>query len=275
MLAGARDPEQTEADERGTTPAVTTDYRFAPVPEELAYDPEISGNAVKLYAILARHGMDPEHCFPSHARIAAKAGLSDRSIGRILGELEDAGWISKRARFTEAGARTSDGYHVHSRRAQERAHHAEERGTPAHESVEPPAHESAINESKLNESNTNDNALVLVEDALPVADDGFETFWKAYPRKTAKAGARKVWARAVKACKQQHPEYTPGAIIDGAIRYAEDPNRDDRYTAHATTWLNQERWNDPALPSRTGNRAQERVADNRGVLGNFLTGGQK
>jgi hypothetical protein len=33
-------------------------------------------------------------------------------------------------------------------------------------------------------------------------------------------------------------------IIEGAKRFAQDPNRQDEFTAHASTWLNQERWSD-------------------------------
>jgi hypothetical protein len=80
------------------------------------------------------------------------------------------------------------------------------------------------------------------------ADDlaSFEAFWQAYPRKTAKGDARKAWPTAVKAAGGTGP------IIAGAARYAADPNRDPSYTAHASTWLRAERWDDPPLPPRRG-----------------------
>lgn len=81
--------------------------------------------------------------------------------------------------------------------------------------------------------------------------DAFDRFWTAYPRKTAKGAARKAWPRAVKAAGD------PELIIAGATRYAADPNRDQRYTAHASTWLNAERWGDEPEPPRAG-RAQAR-----------------
>lgn len=33
-------------------------------------------------------------------------------------------------------------------------------------------------------------------------------------------------------------------IIGGAKRYRDNPRRSPEYTAHATTWLNQRRWED-------------------------------
>lgn len=40
------------------------------------------------------------------------------------------------------------------------------------------------------------------------------------------------------------------AILAGAIRYREDPNRVDEYTQHAATWLNGDGWEDDPLPFR-------------------------
>lgn len=88
-------------------------------------------------------------------------------------------------------------------------------------------------------------------------DDSFEQFWTAYPRKTAKGAARKAWPAAVKAAE------SPEQIIAGAARYAADPNRDDRYTAHASTWLRAERWGDEPEPPRAGRAPAQRIDTNR------------
>ncbi len=157
------------------------------------------------------------------------------------------------------------------KRASERAPHASERGGGHAETRGGATQERVTNESQDKESPSNE-ILPAPTSLIPdPEEESFERFWKAYPRKTAKAAARKVWKRALKACAKEHPNYTPGAIIDGAIRYAEDPNREDLYTTHASTWLNQERWNDPLLPPRGGNRAQNRddanMAAARAVLG--------
>lgn len=82
----------------------------------------------------------------------------------------------------------------------------------------------------------------------PAADEAFDRFWAAYPRKAGKGQARKAWAKAVKATD-------PEAVIAGAQRYArERAGQDQQYTAHPATWLNGERWTDqPALaPAASG-----------------------
>jgi len=81
-------------------------------------------------------------------------------------------------------------------------------------------------------------------DGARAADDGgaaFERFWAAYPRHVAKEAARKAFARAIK------NGVDADTMIAGAQRYAvERKSEPPRYTAHAATWLNGRRWDDPS-----------------------------
>ncbi len=74
---------------------------------------------------------------------------------------------------------------------------------------------------------------------------GFDAFWDAYPRHVGKLDARHAWDRAVKRVK-------PKVLIDGATRFANDPNLplDKNFIPHPSTWLNQGRWDDEPLPPR-------------------------
>ena len=72
----------------------------------------------------------------------------------------------------------------------------------------------------------------------------FDAFWTAYPRKTAKGAATAAWVKALK-------KATAEEIIKAAHAYRDDPNRDEGFTAHASTWLNQERWLDGPLPQKS------------------------
>jgi hypothetical protein len=68
--------------------------------------------------------------------------------------------------------------------------------------------------------------------------DRFDEFWSAYPRKVDKGHARKAWAKAAKTTD-------PQVIIDAAVCFAAKmANADQKFIAHATTWLNGERWLD-------------------------------
>lgn len=74
--------------------------------------------------------------------------------------------------------------------------------------------------------------------------DQFEAFWSSYPLKVGKKAAFDAFKRAVRTSKVSE-------ICLGAARFAADPNRDDAFTPHASTWLNGARWDDPPLPDRT------------------------
>jgi hypothetical protein len=78
------------------------------------------------------------------------------------------------------------------------------------------------------------------------SDSDFNLFWAIYPRKEAKGAARTAF---MKACKKASLD----EIIEGAKRFAADPNRQPEFTAHASTWLNQERWTDTPLPGKSSN----------------------
>jgi len=71
----------------------------------------------------------------------------------------------------------------------------------------------------------------------------FERFWNTYPRKTAKGAATGAWIKALKKASAQE-------IITAAESYRDDPNREEGFTAHASTWLNQERWSDGPIPQK-------------------------
>jgi len=72
----------------------------------------------------------------------------------------------------------------------------------------------------------------------------FDNFWSVYPRKTAKGAATASWVKALK-------KATAEEIIKAAEAYRDDPNREEGFTAHASTWLNQERWLDGSLPQKS------------------------
>lgn len=73
--------------------------------------------------------------------------------------------------------------------------------------------------------------------------EAFEQFWKTYPRREGKRKAAAAFDRALKRAPLE-------TIMDGAARYANDPNRVDQYTKHAERWLNSDGWDDDPLPER-------------------------
>lgn len=73
------------------------------------------------------------------------------------------------------------------------------------------------------------------------SDPLFDEFWTAYPRKTDKGNARKAWDKALKKTSAR-------TIILAAAALA-TTNPDPKFTAHPSTWLNGERWDDQIGPA--------------------------
>jgi hypothetical protein len=68
----------------------------------------------------------------------------------------------------------------------------------------------------------------------------FEDFWRAYPRRVGRGAAVKSWDKMTKALK-----IAPSDILKGCHAYAAAMRgKDIQYVAHASTWLNQQRWLD-------------------------------
>lgn len=77
----------------------------------------------------------------------------------------------------------------------------------------------------------------------------FDEFWNHFPRKVGKDKARTAYESA---CKRATEE----TILQGAIRFANDPNLPEKqFIPHPTTWLNRGGWDDEPLPPRTDGRA--------------------
>jgi hypothetical protein len=65
----------------------------------------------------------------------------------------------------------------------------------------------------------------------------FETFWKLYPRHDGKSEAQKAYVKALR--KIKHSD-----LMDALEKYIGHNTKHSIIFAHASTWLNQERWTD-------------------------------
>ena len=197
--------------------------------------PSIYG--VMVYGALASH-QGKGGIYPSRQTLAAEAQCSVRKVADALNELEQLGAIARVRRLNARGQATNgyvlnpsgelgddEGFEVEAPRALTggvEAHGALGGGTS--EQIAP-----LIEEEPLKK-----NALEL-----------FDEFWDAYPRHVAKAAARTKFVGLAKTVNLE-------VVVAGARAYAADPNLPEpTFIPHPTTWLNQGRWEDEALPKRS------------------------
>lgn len=223
------------------------------------------GSASKKLLLLTLASYADEHwaCWPSQVTLAEVTELGERTVRRLLAEMEDDGLLRREERRRADGYRTSDRIIL---RPPPAIVAAEPEPSPTDDNLTgQPVHISpatmagqelpvGTTRRTLPENARGQLSLVAASQppAAPAVPRGtpstgplldFEAFWAVYPRKAGKRAAREAWAKAVKRAN-------PADIIAGAVRYRDDPNRDDAYTKYPQGWLNADRWEDDPLPDR-------------------------
>lgn len=199
--------------------------------------------------------------WPSVSTLSTYAGIAERNVRAGLAKLQAAGWIEVHrneggTRNTRADRRTNL-YVVDYDRLTARGDATIPPSPPTGGSLDPSRGDPDVRHGGIPGSGERDleqdreqdvkTTLDVVElDATTSA--AFDAFWSAYPRKVGKRTARTAFDRAAK----RAPSLS--TIVRGAVVYRDDPNRTDEFTAHPTTWLNRDGWDDAPLPARTHGR---------------------
>lgn len=76
-----------------------------------AWEQETDGPAMQIILVALADFADEEHsCWPSMAKLAARARISERTVKRVLRDLETAGYFVRRRRYVAFGKRSNDRY---------------------------------------------------------------------------------------------------------------------------------------------------------------------
>jgi hypothetical protein len=207
-------------------------------------------------------------CDPSYDLLVKEVGISKRSIVRLVALLKRVGWLGVK--------RGGDGHtnsYVLLWSAKAPAHQEPFRSatTLAHQkpfrSATALAHQkdsevptgvfrsakSGISEvphggtqtTNLTTKKRREESLSPFFAATAGREGEFEDFWTAFPRKVAKATARKAFDAAIKGGAE------PVTVIAAARRYGKErAGQPPRYTKHPTTWLQGQCWLDEPMADR-------------------------
>lgn len=166
-----------------------------------------------ILVILGNYADENGSCYPSYSHLAKIVGLKDSSgVKKTIKEFEKLGLLRVENRRSDNGGFTSNRYHLTLGGGYEttRVVEAQREGVR-----EPP--------------NTKEHTKKYSRD--------FEEFWKAYPRKVAKAHAYKSFTKIKK-------EEWKKVIFAARLLAIELKGTEEKFIPHPTTWLNQERWTD-------------------------------
>lgn len=240
------------------------------LPDDLAFHPDLTLAALRCYAYLQGEAARAvEVVGKTQDEIAEATGLAARSVARPLKWLEETGWITRDVvRFGTVSLRTDYIVHVDSPRADlARMDHAEKRGDDraAERAVPNPQISIGIEEP----DDTTRAASARVGRAALTIGDGFDEWWKLYPRKVAKPAALRAWCKAVTRC--DGIEFLLGDMAGRVGRWETWPKGDQQYIPHPATFLNRDEWNDE-LPQERSRRQPGAVAKSKVVPGEIDQG---
>jgi hypothetical protein len=239
------------------------------VPHWIMRHEKITGNALRLYLQLRSYAGSKEIAWPSKKTLATDLLLSTPTIEASLSILQSIGCIEISARFHPDGRQTSNLYRVlwHEPNEISLDGYLENLGGDPLNNLDgdplkmldgDPLKKLGTN-LYLNEPRQIEPKPIEPIHAKPreksKLDLSFDEFWSAYPRRSGKIKAKDAFRKASKECD-------PSEIIAGAQAFADDPNRQEEFTPHPATWLNQGRWEDDPLPERgTGQPSKTEAND--------------
>lgn len=185
-------------------------------------------------------------CYPSVKRLSEGCSCDRSTIFRHLKKAEEKGFVEKRKRNVKGQEWAGNEYRALMPSPDLFANKKEEKGIPENKgsqkttcrSVQLKGSQSAtggVAQSDTNSPIELSNELSNKKE-LKSSDIFFEEFWKEYPTKIKKEVARKAYQKAL--AKSSHEK-----IMQGLKAYKANKPVYQAF-AHATSWLNAERWND-------------------------------
>lgn len=209
------------------------DDQFAQIPNSWLRDSRLSLKAIGLLAQIMTHVPGWNMSINS---LAQRNNVGRDQIRTAIQELEEFGYLKREqsredGKFAETIWRTSDPTEI-----------------PLSENS------TTVNPTTKNTITKEDQ---IKNNERTYSDSQFEEFWNLYPKKVDKGAAIRAFRKASK-------NHDLALVIDGAKRYAEDPNLPDKqFIKNPATWLNAESWNNGPLPKRktTDSKALEEWAN--------------
>lgn len=239
------DTTKTAPEERANEPQY-----WAVIPSPVRYDQNLTPSEKLLYGEISSLTNKTGYCFAANAYFAELYGLTERTIRRMLADLQEYGYI-----------RIEDG---NGGRLRRRIYAGVNPLSPAapnpDKNVREPGQKCPGNPDKNVRRN---NKYINQENNPPKAPQGagadiwdkeaWDRFWAIYPRKVDKAKAIRAWNKLQADRKLMQ-------IMSAALkaqRASEEWRRDNgRAIPYPSTWLNNRRWEDeledftPAAPAR-------------------------
>ncbi len=231
---------------------------WAVLPAAVRYDPDLPPNAKLLYAELSALANFTGFCYAGNRHFVKVFGFDERTVRRLLNDLCEHGYIQV---FVDRDPKNNAvvGRRIYCGINPLQSVDVSACGAlPSGRNCPHPSGQKCPDPSGQNcpHNNININNITPItplqgetqkrkqpskrKELVPWKRDRFEGFWELYPRKTNKQAAIRAWDK-LQASDELLAEM--GAKLLLLIRYSPDW-QDKKYIPHASTFLNNARWND-------------------------------
>ena len=205
---------------------------YANIPATVRYDKRLTPNAKLLYGEITALCNQEGYCWAMNAYFADLYGVSKTSISAWIGNLKEAGHITVQMNYKEGSKHILNRYiRILGEGIQDNLH------TPTRK-LDDPIQDIFVDNSTIN---TTSNITVN-----SIGD--FDLFWKFYPRKASKDAARKAWNKL-------NPDQNIMKMIADNVRERVEKGEwrkdNQSFILHASTYLNQKRWEDEVVDQQT------------------------
>lgn len=222
---------------------------WSSVPNWVIRSTVLKGSEKLLYIALLNHADQHGNSWPSLKRLSEEVGASRNTILKHLDRLAELGLVVKRKRERDDGGNASNLYHVNVWAPEPELHHPSTSNEPPPSShMNYPGSSEVLEEYPEKKTQLEDTSPPLGAGEIDPPPDGFDEFYRAYPRKMKPGDARKAF--------KQMTRTTPArVIIEAAREYAARPDLPERqFIPYPASWLRAEAWKNEPDPPKKSNR---------------------
>ena len=208
---------------------------YAILTADVRYDKTLKPLARLLFAEITALCNKEGYCWASNQYFADLYEVDKTTVSGWIGQLKTRGYITVQLEYKEGSKQILNRYiKINGEGIDEMIN------TPLQNDVYPIDQKTKVNTTVNTTKNITVNSI-----------GDFDSFWTFYPRKAGKEAARKAWA------KLRPDEHIMQLILDNVrerVEKGEWRKDNQSFILHASTYLNQKRWEDEVLDQQTQKR---------------------
>ena len=208
---------------------------YAILTADVRYDKTLKPLARLLFAEITALCNKEGYCWASNQYFADLYEVDKTTVSGWIGQLKTRGYLTVQLEYKEGSKQILNRYmKINGEGIDEIIN------TPLQKDVDPIDQKTKVNTKTNTKTNITVNSI-----------GDFDSFWRFYPRKAGKEAARKAWL------KLRPDMHIMQMILDNVkerVEKGEWRKDNQSFILHASTYLNQKRWEDEVLDQQTQTR---------------------